>query len=151
MDYISAEGRQGKVFVARFKPGQDLRDALNAFCLEKGIKAGYIPVLLGGFKNLKVNAMVQGEKDDQPRTVLREYQEPLEYFGCGTVAFADGKPSIHIHLAAAQGNHNAVGGHLVSGEIVFLTEVVIVEVEGIVMTRQSDPKVFNMPLLHFPH
>lgn len=148
--YYSAEGKQGKIIIARLKPGQELVEGLSKILKEKKIKAGYIPVLLGGFKNLKIVSMAFGENEDSPKSIEKEYREPLEYFGIGTIAEIEGKPSIHIHLTAAQAGNKAIAGHLVSGEIVLLTEVVIVEVKGVKMIRKEDPEIPGpYRLLHF--
>ena len=61
---------------------------------------------------------------------------------------AEGKPSLYIHLTAAQAGNKSITGHLVSGEIVLLTEVVIVELLEVAVTRKADPEVFDLPLLH---
>jgi predicted DNA-binding protein with PD1-like motif len=146
--YISAEGKQGRTVIARLKPGYDIFQALDQLLVEHGIQAGYIPVLQGGFKNLKLVSMTFGESEDCPQDVELEYRQPLEYFGMGTVAQVQGKPSIHIHLTAAQAGNKSITGHLVSGEIVLLTEVVVVELLDVTVTRKADPEVFDLPLLH---
>jgi len=141
MRYISAEGKQGRVIIARLKPGQELVEGINLLLRDKKIKAGYIPVLLGGFKNLKINSMTLSKDEEDPENKVLEYREPLEYFGNGTIAQVDGKPSVHIHLAAAQSGNRSIGGHLISGEIVLLTEIVIVELLNVKITRRIDKDV----------
>jgi predicted DNA-binding protein with PD1-like motif len=147
--YISAEGKQGKTIIARLKPGYDIFQSLDQLLVEHGIQAGYIPVLQGGFKNLKLVSMTFGESEGYPQDVELEYRQPLEYFGMGTVAQVQGKPSIHIHLTAAQAGNKSITGHLVSGEIVLLTEVVIVEFIGAKITREEDEEIFGLPLMQF--
>lgn len=149
--YISTEGQQGRTIIARLKPGQDLVEGINNILKEKNIKAGYIPVLQGGFKNLKLISMTpNSECPDAPRSIETDYAEPLEYFGCGTIAEdTDGNPSIHIHLSAAQTGSKTVSGHLVSGEIALLTEIVIIEIINVKILRKSDPEVFDYKLLSF--
>ena len=137
--YISAEGKQGKTIIARLRPGHDIFQALDQLLVEHGIQAGYIPVLQGGFKNVKLVSMTFGESEDYPQDIELEYRQPLEYFGMGTVAHVQGKPSIHIHLTAAQAGTKSITGHLVSGEIVLLTEVVVVELLEVTVTREADP------------
>jgi predicted DNA-binding protein with PD1-like motif len=147
--YFSAEGKQGKTVIARLKPGYDLLQSLSELLIEHHIQAGYIPMLLGGLKNLKLISMTFGENEDHPRDIELEYRQPLEYFGCGTLAQVQGKPSLHIHLSAAQAGNKTISGHFVSGEIALLTEVVIVELTNVLMTRESDPEVYSLPLLSF--
>lgn len=147
--YISAQGKQGRTILARLKPGHELVQSLHQLLREHDISAGYIPVLQGGFKNVKLISMTFGESEDHPQDIELEYRQPLEYFGTGTIAQIQGKPSIHVHLAAAQSGNASLTGHLVSGEIALLTEVVVVELTGVVVTREEDPEVFSLPLLHF--
>ena len=94
--YISAEGKQGKTIIARLKPGYEIVSSIQQVLLKEGIKAGYIPVLQGGFKNLKLDSMTFGGSEDYPQDVELEYRQPLEYFGMGTIAEEEEKPSIHI-------------------------------------------------------
>ncbi|SRR5579884_2552270 len=147
--YLSVEGRQGKTVIARLKPGYDLLQSLGQLLTEHGIQAGYIPVLLGGFKNIKLVSMTFGDTEDHPQDVELIYREPLEYHGTGTIANVDGKPSLHIHLSAAQAGNKSLTGHFVSGEIALLTEVVIVELTDVALTRKVDPEVYSLPLLSF--
>ena len=53
--YISTVGKQGRTIIARLKPGYDLLQSLNQLLMDHHIQAGYIPMLLGGFKNLKIH------------------------------------------------------------------------------------------------
>jgi predicted DNA-binding protein with PD1-like motif len=147
--YLSTEGKQGKTIIARLKPGYDLLQSLSLLLTDHHIQAGYIPLLLGGFKNLKLVSMTFGEHEDHPRDIELEYRQPLEYFGTGTIAQVQGKPSLHIHLSAAQAGNKSITGHFVSGEIALLTEVVVVELTDISITREADPEVFSLPLLSF--
>jgi len=148
--HISAEGQQGRTIIARLKPGQNLIEEINNILKEKNIRAGYIPVLQGGFKNLKLISMTpNSECPDAPRSIETEYSEPLEYFGCGTIAEVDGKPSVHIRLSAAQAGSGTISGHLVFGEIALLTEIVIIEIVNVKISRKPDPEVFDYKLLSF--
>jgi predicted DNA-binding protein with PD1-like motif len=147
--HILAEGKQGRTFIARLKPGHELVQSVHTLLAEKQISAGYIPVLQGGFKKLKLLSMTFGENEDHPQDVELEYRQPLEYFGAGTIALENGRPSIHVHLTAAQAGNQSLSGHLISGEIALLTEIVIVEITGIEMARKEDPDVLGLPLLHF--
>lgn len=149
MMHYSAEGKQGRTIVARLKPGQDIVAGITSVIEKHNIKSGYIPVLLTGLKQLRIISMNFTDNEDNPQNVELEYQEPLDCFGQGTIATLDDKPSIHIHFTAAQAGNKTISGHLVSGIVLYVTELVIVEITGITMTRKKDPEVFNMPLLSF--
>lgn len=145
--YISAEANQARTIVARIKPGQELVSAITQILLEHEIKQAYIPTLLGGFKKLKLGSMKLSTEANRPEDIVTEYSDPLDYFGTGTVAWQDDKPSLHVHLTAAGGKTKGITGHLFYGEVVFLAEIILVELTGITMTRKKNPEVFNMPLL----
>ena len=147
--HISTNGQQGRTVVVRLKPGDKVIESVNKILEENKIKAGYIPVIQGGFKNLRLISMTHGKNEDEPERVELTYREPLEYFGTGTIGEAGGKPSIHVHLSAAQAGNKSLTGHLVAGEVVLLTEIVIVEITGVKMIRKEDPEVYNFPLLYF--
>lgn len=148
--FISVEGKQGRTIIVRLKPGQDIVEGITKILIEKKIKAGYIPILIGGFRKLKLISSAFGENENHPNDVKLEYKEPLEFVGQGTIAQTeDGKPSVHIHLSAGQAGNKSITGHLVSGEILYVAEIVIVEVKNVSMIRKPDPEVYYKPLLDF--
>lgn len=147
--YLSAEGKQGRTIIARLKPGQDLLKGITNILVDKKIKAAYLPVIVGGFSDLKIISMEPASTPEGIISIEKEFKEPVEYFGMGTVAQEKGIPSIHIHLTAARSKNVAIAGHLVAGIIALVTEIVIVEIIGISMTRKKDAEVFNYPLLNF--
>ncbi len=146
-NYIAAEGTPGRTIIARLKPGQDIVVGITQILTDKNIKAGYMPVIAGGFKQLRLISMKPGESADSPVQIERDYTEPMEYFGVGTIAQHNGQPSLHVHLSAGRTENKSLTGHLVSGEIVLVTEVVIVEINGVNLIRREDPEIFNLPLL----
>ncbi len=147
--YLLAEGEQGRTIIARLKPGQDVVACITQILIDKKINGGYMPVFMGGFKRVKLDSMKASSDENAPTDITAEFNEPLEYFGQGTIAEDAGKPSIHIHLSAARTGNKSITGHLVSGEIVNVVEIVIIEVVGITMTRKKDKEVNNLSLLNF--
>jgi len=147
--YLAIEGKQGRTIIARLKPGQEIVAGITAILRDKKITAGYLPVIAGGFKKLTLVSMKPGENKNLPVDIEKNYEEPLEYFGVGTIAEKEGGPSLHVHLTAARAENKSLTGHLISGEIVLLTEIVIIEVTGVKMIRKKDPEIFDLPLLDF--
>ncbi len=147
---IITEAQQGRTIVARLKPGQEVVFEIHKILKQKKITSGYMPVIVGGFKKLRLISMRSADDENQPVSFEKSYTEPLEYFGMGTIAQnAAGEPSIHVHLSAARAENKGLTGHLVFGEVVLLTEIVIVELTGVTMVRKPDPNVYNVPLLSF--
>lgn len=147
--YVAAEANQARTIVVRIKPGQEIVATITQILQEYKIQSAHIPTLLGGFKKLKLGSMKPSDEKTHPKDIVTEYNDPLDYFGTGTVAWQDGQPSLHVHLTAAGGDTKGITGHLFYGEVVFLAEIVIVELTGVTMVRKEDPEVFNMPLLDF--
>lgn len=146
---LVSEATQGRTIIARFKPGKDIVEAINELLIEKNVQAGYIPTLIGGFKSLRLATRELSDDANHPKVTETELAEPLEYFGMGTVATVNDKPSIHVHLSGGKGGGASVTGHLLGGEIVLLTEIVIVECVDVEMTRTKDEEVYGYPMLNF--
>ncbi len=147
--YVSAELTQGRTVVARIKPGQEVVATVSQILKAHNIQQAHIPTLLGGFQKLRLASMVPSGNPSHPKDIVTEYTDPLDYFGTGTVASHNDKPVMHVHLTAAGGTTKGVTGHLLYGEVVFLAEIVIVELTGVNMMRKEDPEVYGMPLLDF--
>ena len=147
--YIATEGKRGRIFMCRLTPGQDVIAGITTFLKEKKVVAGFIPVVMGGFKKVTLTSMRPGANENQPVDITKSYEEPLEYFGQGTIAQHNGELSLHIHVTAAREGNSSLAGHLVSGEVVLVTEIVVIEITGVEITREADPEVFNLPLLKF--
>lgn len=162
---LSSYTEKTKTHILRLKPDEDLEKTLLDYCKEHNIKAAYIPVLQGGLKNCKLIAMKRAdgnsgtdstthtgerENDDKPDSTEIEIYEPLEFFGQGIICPDEkGNLTLHIHLNGAKSDHTTTGGHLVKGKIVFHAECILVEMNGLDITRKPDTDVFNYPLIHF--
>lgn len=148
--YKSAEVIQGKTVVARIKPGMELFKALKEVLKEHQIDNGYIPVLQGSLKSMKLLSVIHNEEDaDDPRDKVIEVNESLIFSGAGTIAKDKDGPFFHLHIAAVKEEEITFVGHLLSAEVVLTTEVVIVETKGTEMVRAEDPQVYNYKLLDF--
>lgn len=117
-----------KTFALRFKPEQDLRQALETFTQEKDIKAGFILTAVGSLQQASIRFANQNTA-----TVLQDKFEILSLNG--TLATS----GIHIHIAIANGKGETIGGHLEKGCIIYTTaEIVIGVSEAFTFTRTVD-------------
>ncbi len=104
----------------RLDDGQDLFETLTTFVAREGIRAGVIPFAIGMFRRATL-----GYWDGQQYRA-RELTVPYEVVGLhGTIAQADGHPSIHLHAALAGPDHALVGGHLLHATVGMLQELVV--------------------------
>jgi len=104
----------------RLDDGQDLFETIGGFAAREGIRAGAVVFGIGMFRRATV-----GYWDGQQYRA-RELTVPHEVVGLhGTIAQADGRPSIHLHAALAGPDHALVGGHLMQATVGALQEMLV--------------------------
>jgi len=115
----------GSTWLLRLEDGQDLFDALSGFATREGVRAGAVVFGIGMFRRATIGYW-NGE-----RYLPRELTEPHEVVGLhGTIAQADGRPSLHLHAALAGTGHDLVGGHLLQATVGALQEVLVTTFPG---------------------
>jgi predicted DNA-binding protein with PD1-like motif len=77
----------------------------------------------------------------------------VEALGGGTIAYDESTDQIlpHIHVSVGLKEHSATGhtSHLLTAQIQFLTEMLLIEVAEPDMTRQRNPDLYDVPQLRF--
>jgi predicted DNA-binding protein with PD1-like motif len=112
--------RDGSRWMLRLDDGQDLFDALSAFAEREGVRAGAVLFGIGMFKAASFGYW------DGKQYVPHDLAVPHEVIALhGTIARADGRPSVHLHAAVAGPDHRLVGGHLLRATVGVLQEVVV--------------------------
>lgn len=117
-----------KVFALRLRPGQDLRQQIEAFAKEKHIRAGFIITTVGSLRQAAIR--------------LADQSSPMQFHGkfeivslVGTL----GHDGVHLHISISDSNGKTIGGHLVEGCLIYTTaEIVIGEARGLVFSREQD-------------
>jgi predicted DNA-binding protein with PD1-like motif len=121
-----------KLYAFRLKPGQDLKEGINKFAVDQGIKAGFIVTCVGGLKQA-VLRMAGATPDRQD---IRTFKEDFEIVSLVGTVSVNGS---HLHLAVSDKVGKVYGGHLKAGCLVDPTaEIVIGEDESSAFTRQID-------------
>ena len=93
-----------KTYGVRLKRGQDLRESIEEFCREEGIKAG---VVLSG-----VGCVTKARLRDASGVNIVEVDEHMEIVSLmGTVS----AKRCHLHVSFAKEDLSVIGGHLVDG------------------------------------
>jgi len=123
----------------RVDPGEELVHAITQYAEDQHIQTGFVS-FIGAMRNMKI--IVPGNAD-KVQPVVRDFFTKSEIIGNGTITMKDGKPFAHLHFMRANDQYQVTGGHLVSGEVIIVVEVVIIEGEGEIQ-RALDPKT----LLH---
>ncbi len=117
--------RDGERWMVRLDDGQDLFESLAAFAEKESIGAGAVLFGIGMFRKAAF-----GYWDGQ-KYVPHEIEVPHEVIALhGTIARADGRPSVHLHAAVAGPDHRLVGGHLLRATVGILQEVVVTVFPG---------------------
>ncbi len=143
----------GRTFGVTFDHGEDFFIALSDFCRENNVKQGFIPSFIAGFAEAKIVGTCA--KIENPGAPLWDsvYLTNTEVLGSGTVAYDANEDKIapHVHVALGLKERSAVGhtSHLLEARVLFLTEMMFVEVAGPDMRRHRKPDLYDVPLLKF--
>jgi predicted DNA-binding protein with PD1-like motif len=127
--FESGETNHMRVLALRLKPGQDLREQLEAFVKEKRIRAGFIITAVGSLRQASIR--------------LADQSSPTNFAGkfeivslVGTL----GQDGVHLHVSISDATGKTIGGHLVAGCLIFTTaEILIGDAEGLTFSREPDP------------
>lgn len=113
-------------YTFRLKPGQDLFDSIQAFAMEKQVKAGCI---LSGVGSLMRATLRLANRD-----FTSEYEGPFEIVSItGTISTYGS----HLHISIADGDGRTIGGHLGPGCKIYTTaEIVIAIFEDVIYKRE---------------
>ncbi len=118
-----------KTYALRLRPGDDLRQQLNAFAQANGLQAGAMLTCVGSLTHVALR--------------LANQNGPTTYHGhfeivslVGTLSAAAGS---HLHLAVSDSTGRTIGGHLLDGCRVYTTaEIVLGELTGLEFSRETD-------------
>ncbi|WP_412181049.1 PPC domain-containing DNA-binding protein [Streptomyces microflavus] len=142
----------GRKFAVVFEHDEDFFEALDRFCRESGVRAGYL-TFIGGFSHARLVGTCEPLEHPE-RPLWEEVEvENLEVLGNGTLAWDPEEERVapHIHLSAGLKADSADGrtSHLQGGTVQFLAEVVIEEWSAPEVTRVRNPDLYDVPLLRF--
>ncbi len=111
-----------RAFMFRAPRGVDLLEYIREFASKENIRAGLISMV-----GLLVNPSIgyyNIEKGVYEEIKLKGIYELLH--GSGSISLRENKPFVHIHVALADKNGKAYGGHLIRGEV-YIAEIIIIE------------------------
>lgn len=130
-----------EIYLGRLSRGDDLLEALTAFCRENDVRLGRVRAL-GAVQKASIACYDQERREYDYFSIDR----PLEITNLtGNVSEKDGKPIVHAHLTLADETGAAFGGHLAKGTSVFACEFVIESFAGPPFRRTHD-EVTGLPL-----
>jgi len=112
--------QEGTRWMLRLDDGQDLFETLSAFATAQGIRAGAVVFGIGMFRRATFGYW------DGTQYRPHELTVPHEVVSLhGTIARAEGAPSLHLHGAVAGPDHRVVGGHLLRATVGMLQELLV--------------------------
>lgn len=118
-----------RAYALRLRPGQDLRQQIQAFVEQRRVRAGAVLTCVGSL----TQATLRLANQDGP-TVYRGHFEIVSLVGTLSVHGS------HLHLAVADSTGRTLGGHLLDGNTVYTTaELVLGVFEDLEFRREPDP------------
>ena len=112
--------REGTHWMLRLDDGQDLFETLSGFARREDLRAAFVVAGIGMVRRATIGYW------DGTRYQPHEITVPHEVVALhGSIARADGAPSIHLHIAAAGPDHRVVGGHLMQATVGALGEILL--------------------------
>jgi predicted DNA-binding protein with PD1-like motif len=146
MNTYQAIGKSGRTIAFRLKPGTDLMTGLKDLAMEHGIKAAYIPVIIGGVNAATVEVATPSK--ESPVGVVAKHIHltgPIAILGAqGMICqLEDGSLEPHLHITYVDPNGHVHGGHLLVGTAPVTTTVdgIMQEVLEVKFGRGFDPDV----------
>lgn len=129
-----------RTYALRLRPGQDVRQQLNALVEQQQIKAGAIVTCVGSL----TQATLRLANQETP-SVYRGHFEIVSLVG---TLSTNGS---HLHLAVSDSTGRTLGGHLLDGNLVYTTaELVLGVLEDVEFRREPDPTFGYRELTVYP-
>ncbi len=118
-----------KTYALRLRPGDDLRQQLNAFVQANDLKAGTMLTCVGSLTHVSLRLANQ-----EGATTYHGHFEIVSLVGTLSTQGS------HLHLAVSDSKGRTIGGHLLDGCRVYTTaEIVLGELPALVFGRETDP------------
>jgi len=112
--------REGDRWMLRLEDGQDLFETLAEWARQAEIRAAAVVSGIGMFRRATIGywdgTQYRPEEITVPHEVVALH---------GSVARADGVPSLHLHAGLAGPDHRLVGGHVLRATVGVLQEVLV--------------------------
>ncbi len=112
----AASGGDVRSYVLRLSPGMEVKHELAEFARREGLEAASVVSAVGSLTKVALRYANQHET-----TLLEGHFEVVAL--SGHLSAND----LHLHLAASDGEGRTFGGHLMEGNVVYTTLVVVIE------------------------
>ncbi len=112
----------------------DLYDEITAYARDHDIRAASV-TCLGAVRRASLRYYDQDGRDYRDFSLERHLEVVASV---GNISLLDGEPFLHLHMALADEDGRAFGGHVNQGTTVFALEVTIFELDGEPPERAHD-------------
>ena len=117
-----------KTYAFRLKPGEDLRNTINAMVKEKNIAAGWVITCTGSLSEYKIRFA-----DRQEGTIGLGHFEIVSLVGTVSINGS------HLHISISDSTGKTIGGHLLEGCKIYTTaEIILGATSAYEFTRVRD-------------
>ncbi len=145
------EWRQGRRFIIKIEPGQEICERLQAFAAREEVQNAVILSAVGSVCNAHFRGIKSGAKRPitKPRMRQHQFEGPLELLGLAgnLIPAENGAVDCHLHIMLGKSSGEAVGGHLFSAEVfasceILLTEMLVEGVERCLSRSSGTPTIY---------
>jgi len=149
----SSELKPGRYFGVTFEHEKDFFEELNLFCKDNNVKQAFIPMFIAGFSEVEMVGTCDKVENPQAPIWSKVYLEYVDVFGSGTITYDEKNqkilPHIHVSVGVKPQSSIAYTSHLISAKVLFLTEMLVIEIVSPKMNRVVNPDLFNISTLSF--
>ncbi len=124
----------GRAYLFKISKGDDLLAAIEDFCTENQIKCGTVTGL--GSMLSCTYGLFDPKKKVFSKHKIDEYTEVLNLNG--NISLKEDRPIVHAHILLAKQDGTVIGGHLMAGTKIFVSEIFIQELIGTPKNRKLD-------------
>jgi predicted DNA-binding protein with PD1-like motif len=119
---------QTHTFAFRLKPGEKLKESIQAFVMKNNIKAGYVATCVGSLTQYNIRFA------NQPHAT-----SDTGHFEIASLTGTLSSNGSHMHISVSDHTGKTIGGHLMENCIVYTTaEIVIVSSNEFEFIRKND-------------
>jgi predicted DNA-binding protein with PD1-like motif len=117
----------------RMDPGEELIEALGRFAETHKVRAAAVAMGIGTLRSATLGYW------DGKQYGKAEFSEATELVALGgSIAEADGRPSVHLHAALGTRTHSTVSGHVHTATVNLVAEILIETFPSHVFGRPLD-------------
>jgi predicted DNA-binding protein with PD1-like motif len=134
---------QPRAHVLRLSPGEDLLESLWKYGRVVNLTAASVVTAVGSLTTMNIRYA-----NNEDGTSLSGYFEivalvgQIDFQNATKLQESDAIGSGHVHIACSDGNGVTIGGHLLSGNIVYTTvEITLLSYDNAIFTRELDNAV----------